>query len=95
MKKSEAKWMNARKTAMDRIPSVCWEWADEANALINWDDLKRVYIVDDNEDYMKFDTVEALLGFCESELKEIKLAKWYNGLSDIEKAMLRTRGLVG
>lgn len=89
MKKSEAKWLNAREKAMGAIPSVCWEWADMANAFIHWDDLKRVYIVDNPEYDEEFRTVEELKSFCESELNEIKRAIWYNGLSDIEKALLR------
>lgn len=91
MKKSEAKWLNARETAMKNIPDICWEWADMANALITYDDLRRKYIVSNPEFDEEFDTAEALLDFCSAELKEIKRAIWYNGLSDIEKALLRAR----
>ena len=85
MLKKDAKWLNARENAMKAIPECVWEWADKENAWIKYDDLKRLYIVDSPEEWTTH-TLESLVSFCENELKEIKRAEWYNGLSDLDRA---------
>ena len=94
MKKDEAKWLNAERNALDNLPDYVWEWADKVNALIQYDALKREYIIDTPEEYTRHDR-ESLLQHIRGELEELKTVEWFNGLSDLDRALLRGRGLVG